>query len=223
MNTNKDKLDKLMNAYFDRRQEAFTYKEPEHKRNYLGFSSAIAAVLVLLVCVGFAAHSHLYPTNSVFSASASNTTADESYAHNNYDKEGNLHPEGAGVMAVISFTGDDIVHVKVRSLSGSGTFCRLLPEAYDSYKLNPTVEIPAETSVKYLLSEAEGYYKWNPEKDWTSTLNAGYCNPEKADDKIEVVIYFGDGTFTVRYIDVTIDESKPIEDELVLTLVEQPE
>lgn len=207
-NDNNQRFDDMLYAYFGRGQESFEHRGPEHKRNYLRFSSAIAAVLVILLISSVVGYSLIKPqTGLTPHISAQDITFNNSYYKN--------VSEALGIIRC--FADKEIVHIKVRSLTGNGSFFRLSGFPYE--KGNPVISVYPEDATRHSLSEAFSFYSWTPEIDWTNRGIIAYHNWERTDDKIEIVVYLEDDTFFARYIDVTYDLSKPINEQLTMTLV----
>ncbi len=225
-NSTTDKLDIMLQQYYGREQETFEFKESPKKKVYLRYTSAIAAVLVILLCTGLLIYTCIEPKNDfVINVAAQGTEEFTNLSVKTFykatfdlDYAGITNKSEMLTAGIIVVKGDNIADIQVDSLYDEGEF--LMPYGHDYFLCldsdgNMKPHYGTDSRLVLICSEEEFTEEEKTSSIWYVPVdkngepisNNEYIAEEKA-DTVLMKIYFKDGSCNTKNIFITYTNGK---------------
>ena len=219
-----DKLDSMLRNYYGREQESFRFTETPKKRIYLRYSSAIAAVLAIIICAGLLIYTCIEPKNNfVISVAAQGSDEYTNLSVKTFYKA-TFDLNYAGVTersemltaGIISVSGKTVKDVEAKSLKGDGEFLKATDDGFYFLDSDGNLSMPKDDSQIVLICSDEEF----TEKEKTSSVwyvpvdeNGNHISnnehiDEKKTDTVAITIHFEDGTNNTCYIHISYIQGK---------------
>ncbi|MBE6733815.1 MAG: hypothetical protein E7563_00530 [Ruminococcaceae bacterium] len=227
MNNNpQDKLDSMLQNYYGREQESFEFRGTSKKRIFLSYSSAIAAVLAILICAGLLIYTCIEPKND-FAINVAAQGTDEytnlsvkTFYKATYDLEqvDIIDQSNMLTAGIIVVEGKTISDLKVKSLNREGEFLVPYDKGHFLYLdsdgnikpfYNTDTRIVLICSDDNLTENEKTSSVWYVPVDENGKpiSNNEYISEDK-EDIVEIQIYFEDGSVSTSYIHISYIDGK---------------
>ncbi len=225
-NHTNDKLDTMLRRYYDREQESFEFKEAPKKRFYLRYPSAIAAVFVLLLCVGLIIYTCAVPKNDfVINVAAQGTEEYTDLSVKTFYKA-TFDTNYAGITdrsemltaGIIVIKGDTIADIQVKSLYNEGEF--LVPYGHNYFLCldsdgNIKPHYGTDSRLVLICSDEEFTEDEKTSSIWYVPVgvngepigNNEYIAEEKY-DTVMINIFFEDGSCNTKNVEISYRDGK---------------
>lgn len=219
-----DKLDSMLRNYYGREQETFNYRETPKKHLFLRYSSAVAAVLAILICAGLFIYTCIEPKNDfVINVAAQGSDEYTKLSIKTFYKA-TFDLNYAGITersemltaGIISVSGEKVTDITAKSLKGEGEFLKATDDGFYILDSQGNLSMPKDNSRIILICSDEKF----TEKEKTSSIwyvpvdkegnpisNKEYVSEEKS-DTVEITVHFEDGTTITGYIHISYVEGK---------------